>query len=181
MLLETELRLSYRFYIYAGIFAAGMIITLFIYLRNRKSVKRMDRFIDHLMDNPAEVPVLAGTLDEPIQVIEMNKPKSMDEVMNLLQMGRINTVSDERYATSWVRKIDNTRLLFFVKYGRLNKVSESGFLPVMAERYEFEPMLLQFKSFENQEIVLKGASNATPLVKSLRGDFAVTLMRELQQ
>lgn len=181
MLLETELRLSYRFYIYAGLFAAGMIVTLYIYLRNRKSVKRMDRFIDHLVDNPAEIPVLAGTLDEPLQVIEMNKPKRLDEVVNLLQMGRINSVSDERFATSWVRKIDDNRLLFFVKYGRLNSVSENGFIPVMTERYEFEPLLLQFKTAEKQEIVLKGAPNATPLIKSLRGNFALILVRELQQ
>lgn len=181
MLLETELRLSYRFYIYAGLFAAGMIVTLYIYLRNRKSVKRMDRFIDHLMDNPAEIPVLAGTLNEPMQVIEMNKPKNMDEVVNLLQMGRINSVSDERFATSWVRKIDDSHLLFFVKYGRLNSVSENGFIPVMAERYEFEPLLLQFKALEKQEITIKGAAAPSPLIKSLRGNFALILMQELQR
>lgn len=181
MFANVILLFSIKFIYYALLFTVGLIVTLIIYLRNRRSVKRMDRFIDHLIDNPAEVPVLAATLNEPIQVIELQKSKAMNQVVSLLQSERIESVSGGHYATSWVRKIDNNRLLFFVKYGRLNKISDSERIPVMTERYEFEPLLLQFKSFEKQEITLKGTAAPSPLIKSLRGDFAVTLMRELQQ
>lgn len=171
---------SFRMIALMIVFIVGLIITLFIAIKNRNALKRMDRQIDKLMDNPQELTALIDRMQEVQREIWLSNALKMETLITAFQQNRIAPLSLDRFSTAWLKRIDTHTLLFFVKYGRLNTMTESDNIPVSGEQFDFEPLLLVF-SDDGLHLTLKAKADAVQKIKTLRNDFGMTLEMMLKQ